>query len=210
MKLKKVAALCASAKAFHLYDQPQTDGLTRQWLGDGACMYPLDGMPYLQEQELYRVFDVAEKTQVKLFYDHRDIPAAFCVSDWVDGEKHAENLGITIFDGGKTLVPLRYFGEVVFIQRQYVAPLEDQMDFLEFYIREMKNGERYVAAKTGMLLAGIILPVKVGAQLYDKLGSVVENLGNELTSRRMDAENVEELIPPQMNVRELERKNEEA
>lgn len=30
MKIKKVAALCASAKAFRLYDQPQEDGPTRQ------------------------------------------------------------------------------------------------------------------------------------------------------------------------------------
>ena len=56
VKIKKVEGLCKEAGQFFLWDEPsmmEDDGavppVQRQWLGDGTGIYPLDGMPYLNE-----------------------------------------------------------------------------------------------------------------------------------------------------------------
>lgn len=159
MKLKKVAALCNSAAAYHLYDQVDSTGaVDTQWLGDGCAAYPLHGLPYLSEQELYRMFDVPEKKQDKVYFDHETLPTALCVDDFCEGELLAEDMGVTISWGGAVLLPLRYPGGMLYIQSRYLGPLEDQADLLQLYVRRSPSGGRYVAAKTGMLLVGIIFP----------------------------------------------------
>lgn len=159
MKLKKVAALCNSAAAYHLYDQVDSTGAVEtQWLGDGCAAYPLHGLPYLSEQELYRMFDVPEKKQDKVYFDHETLPTALCVDDFCEGELLAEDMGVTISWGGAVLLPLRYPGGMLYIQSRYLGPLEDQADLLQLYVRRSPSGGRYVAAKTGMLLVGIIFP----------------------------------------------------
>lgn len=159
MKLKKVAALCNSAAAYHLYDQVDSTGaVDTQWLGDGCAAYPLHGLPYLSEQELYRMFDVPEKKQDKVYFDHETLPTALCVDDFCEGELEAEDMGVTISWGGAVLLPLRYPGGMLYIQSRYLGPLEDQADLLQLYVRRSPSGGRYVAAKTGMLLVGIIFP----------------------------------------------------
>lgn len=76
MKLKKVAALCGSANAFCLFDRVDGDGVVTQWLGDGCCAFPLHGLPVLSEPELYRMFDVSEKKQDKIYFNHSAPPVA--------------------------------------------------------------------------------------------------------------------------------------
>lgn len=68
MKLKKVAALCAKIGAFYLFDEMEEGGeLIRQWLGDGRSIYPLSGLPVLDESNLCAMFDIPEKKQKKCF-----------------------------------------------------------------------------------------------------------------------------------------------
>lgn len=121
---------------------------------------------------------------------------AFCLFDRVDGdgvvtqwlgdgcrsEVRAEDMDVTISSGGKVLMPLRFPGGLLFIQSKYLGPLEDQMDFLELYVRRSDSGGRYVVAKTGMLVAGVIFPVQaVNEGFCDKL----EELAS-LTRRELD------------------------
>ena len=157
MKLKKVAALCGSANAFCLFDRVDGDGAVTQWLGDGCCAFPLHGLPVLSEPELYRMFDVSEKKQDKIYFNHSALPEGLNVEDWCRSEVRAEDMDVTISSGGKVLMPLRFPGGLLFIQSKYLGPLEDQMDFLELYVRRSDSGGRYVVAKTGMLVAGVIL-----------------------------------------------------
>ena len=154
MKLKKVAALCSSANAFCLFDRVDGDGVVTQWLGDGCCAFPLHGLPVLSEPELYRMFDVSEKKQDKIYFNHSALPESLNVEDWCRSEVRAEDMDVTISSGGKVPMPLRFPGGLLFIQSKYLGPLEDQMDFLELYVRRSDSGGRYVVAKTGMGYAG--------------------------------------------------------
>lgn len=165
MKLKKVAALCSSANAFCLFDRVDGDGVVTQWLGDGCCAFPLHGLPVLSEPELYRMFDVSEKKQDKIYFNHSALPEGLNVEDWCRSEVRAEDMDVTISSGGKVLMPL----------------LEDQMDFLELYVRRSDSGGRYVVAKTGMLVAGVIFPVQaVNEGFCDKLEELASMTRREL------------------------------
>ena len=116
MKLKKVAALCGSANAFCLFDRVDGDGVVTQWLGDGCCAFPLHGLPVLSEPELYRMFDVSEKKQDKIYFNHSALPEGLNVEDWCRSEVRAEDMDVTISSGGKVLMPLRFPGGLLFIQ----------------------------------------------------------------------------------------------
>ena len=152
-----------------------------QWLGDGCCAFPLHGLPVLSEPELYRMFDVSEKKQDKIYFNHSALPESLNVEDWCRSEVRAEDMDVTISSGGKVLMPLRFPGGLLFIQSKYLGPLEDQMDFLELYVRRSDSGGRYVVAKTGMLVAGVIFPVQaVNEGFCDKLEELASMTRREL------------------------------
>ena len=50
MKLKKVLSICKANGLYYLYDRIDRSGEITQWLGDGYALYPLDGLPILDEE----------------------------------------------------------------------------------------------------------------------------------------------------------------
>lgn len=175
MKLKRVAALCRRSMVFRLYDRVDAEGVATQWLGDGGAIYPLNGLPFLDKDGLYRIFDVPEKTQKKISFASGAIPEGLNVDDYAAGETIAEDMGVTLSYGGKVLLPLRAAGGILYIQSRYLEPLEDQADFLQLYVRRTGDGGRYIAAKVGMLLRGVIMPCNVNMNgLVNRLDEIAQ------------------------------------
>lgn len=58
MKLKKVLSICKTNGLYYLYDRIDRSGEITQWLGDGYAIYPLDGLPILDEESFCAVFDI--------------------------------------------------------------------------------------------------------------------------------------------------------
>lgn len=191
MKLKKVAALCNAVGRYTLWNQVDREGTVEvQWLGDNCSLYPLYGLPYLQEDELYRMFDVPEKKQEKSYLSHEQMPKELCTDDFCAGEIQAESMEITVSLDGTVLMPLRQQdGRILYIQRKYLGPLEDRADTLEYFVRTRRNEGRYVAVKTGMMIAGIILPYDcISERFVEKLDELVRLSRWELG--RKQSENV--------------------
>lgn len=188
MKLKKVASLCTGAKVFRLYDRTDADGVVEQWLGDASAAYPMRGLPYLDQGNLYRVFDVPEKTQDKCFFNHGPLQEGINVDDFAAGERLAEDTGMTISYGGTVLLPLRYDGGILYIQTKYLAPLDDQLNYLQLYVRRTESGVRYIAAKVGMLLVAVIFPYDaIREGFVNKLDEIAGLTPRELEKRRNGA-----------------------
>ena len=61
MKLKKVLSICKTNGLYYLYDRIDRSGEITQWLGDGYALYPLDGLPILDEESFCAVFDIIFK-----------------------------------------------------------------------------------------------------------------------------------------------------
>ena len=160
MKLKKVASICDKTGLFHLYDQVDGTGtFERQWLGDGYAAYPIDGMPYLDPDNLCAMFDITEKKQKKCFFTRKPMPESLDVADYTSGELALNDEWPTVEHNGYVVKPLSTNDDMLFIQTAYLSPLEDMADYLRFYERVDTTGQKYIVAKNGMEIAAIIMPV---------------------------------------------------
>lgn len=190
MKLRKVESLCKKNKNITLYNQftgPVDDegvpagvvhpdhlgegqSITdprcrtspgRQWVGNGHFLYPIRGLPTLDEESLLSVFDVAkpEDFTVRLLDD-----GGFDLSDAAKGEAELEPAPFTLQADGATLWPMRcpgvfYEDALLFVNEAYLAPAEDEDEMRAFTLRKTATGTPYVAVKSGLILVGIVLPV---------------------------------------------------
>ena len=70
MKLKKVLSICKTNGLYYLYDRIDRSGEITQWLGDACALYPLDGLPILDEESFCAVFDITGKQREKILFRH--------------------------------------------------------------------------------------------------------------------------------------------
>ncbi len=160
MKLKKVAALCAKQGTFYLFDELEEGGaLIRQWLGDGRSAYPLSGLPVLDEENLCAMFDIQEKRRKKYILARKPMPESLDVEDYARGERTLYDEWPTVEHNGHVVKPLSTNDDMLFIQTAYLSPLEDMADYLRFYERVDTSGQKYIVAKNGMEIAGVIMPL---------------------------------------------------
>lgn len=81
MKLKKVLSICKTNGLYYLYDRIDRSGEITQWLGDGYALYPLDGLPILDEESFCAVFDITGKQREKILFRHERLPEHLNVED---------------------------------------------------------------------------------------------------------------------------------
>lgn len=161
MKIKKIAALCSRAGTFRLYNKMDREGVITQWLGTGNALYPLNGLPLLDEESLCAMFDIPEKKREKLVILCEDMPEIIDVADKDPKETLLEEKEMTIGYNGMQIIPLRTKDGIIFIGEQFLEPLADEIDLLNLYERKTPKGVSYVAVKAGMMLRGIIAPYDV-------------------------------------------------
>ncbi|MBD5098153.1 MAG: hypothetical protein HDT35_01115 [Clostridiales bacterium] len=175
MKLKKVAALCDRMGMFYLCDQVNGAGtFIRQWLGDGCAAYPIDGLPYLDPENLCAMFDISEKRKEKLIFRHKDAPASINWDDADPVERQVDDPKLCLRYEGQTLLPLQTSAGIVFIQDKYLAPL-DSLDYMHLYERRSGDSGMYIIAKIGMVVQAVIMPIDVvSADLIDHMEKLTD------------------------------------
>ena len=137
------------------------EGVITQWLGTGNALYPLNGLPLLDEESLCAMFDIPEKKREKLVILCEDMSEIIDVADKDPKETLLEEKEMTIGYNGMQMIPLRTKDGIIFIGEQFLEPLADEIDFLNLYERKTPKGVSYVAVKAGMMLRGIIAPYDV-------------------------------------------------
>ena len=179
MKLKKVISLCNQQKTFRLFDKISEGGEIVQWMGDGCAAYPLNGLPILDEETLCAVFDISEKQLKNTSVQRLTMPDALNVGDTDPDERVLKDDDFSITYGGTEVLPLRTRTGIIFIQQKYLAPLEDVLDVVQLYERVTPDGQTYVAAKAGLLIAAVFFPYSV---INEKFVTRLEEITRE--SRR--------------------------
>lgn len=158
MKLKKVLSICKANGLYYLYDRIDRSGEITQWLGDGYAIYPLDGLPILDEESFCAVFDITGKQREKILFRHERLPEHLNVEDVAACDKLVREYETTFINGGLRLKPLKTNNGVTFIRSLYLSPLEDVIDMVQFYERTTPDGGSYIVAKAGFLTAAVIMP----------------------------------------------------
>lgn len=187
MKLKAIERICKASGFVHLIDQVremdpeeiQEDGeLPRQWISDGVGCYPLDGLPYLDEESICAIFDVDAKKRDKLVISHKpSLPGGMDFTDLHPGDDRLEPLNFQMSLGGDELYLFRDTeGALLVIKSVYRKPFDSWKE-VECYKRIDKEGRPYVAAMNGCILRGLIYPYKIGEQLVETLGAVYNAAG---------------------------------
>lgn len=174
MKLKKVTALCHKSKHFCLYDKIDSTGAITQWLGDGCAIYPLYGLPILNEETICAVFDISEKQRDSISIKQATMPEDINTDDTDAEERAAKEDEISIFYNSSELQPLRTSRGITFIQRKYLDPLDDVMGMVQLFERTTASGQPYIVAKAGLLIAAVIMPYSIKERLITQLEEIVQ------------------------------------
>lgn len=188
MKIKSIAAICKKNKQVVLFNRYSDSGTISQYIGDGSAVYPISGLPELDEESILTIFDVPEKQREDWLVRYRDIPEGISFEDTDTTEKIIEQGNLSIVYSGKTLKPLQTRRGLVFIESRYLSPVSDVLDVLELYERVTPFGAPYIVAKAGFLLQAVIMPCDViqnaAGWLYEQVtgffGGIVDGVKNFL------------------------------
>lgn len=95
-----------------------------------------------------------------MIFRHTDTPENVDLRDSTPAERELEDPALCIRYEGRELLPLKTSEGIIFIQQKYLAPM-DSLKYLSLHERRSRNGTVYVAAKVGMMIQAIIMPVDV-------------------------------------------------
>ncbi len=157
MKIKTIEALCKARGTIYLAD---AEGV--QWISDGVAVYPLYGMPQLDESNIFTMFDIPDEKRGKyMFDDSGRITRTVNLADNTDGERQVQQSDILLHSGGYILMPIKTSKGIVYINKKYLAPFADSENGVMLYERIAPDGTVYIAVKTGFFLSGVIFPVNI-------------------------------------------------
>ena len=159
VKLSSIQQICKGAKRIELFSDPSAPV---QYISDGGAFYPLYGLPKMEEENVFTLFDIPEKKQEKIRFERKHkLPEIINFSDTTDDEIALEFGMISICTRGRILSPLKTSLGIVYINEKYLKPFSDAENGVQLFERHTPGGEIYIAVKEGFLLTGIIIPYDV-------------------------------------------------
>lgn len=154
MKLKKIASIFNRNKRLIIFNAPSGE----QWIGNGAAMYSLSGMPKMTPATVLRVFDVPPDKHNKWMCEESEMPTAISFEDNEYGETEIEPLKTNIERFGDNFWLFPDGRRIYSFNDDFIKPLLDEPDYLTYHKRETTGGGFILACKIGMELKAIICP----------------------------------------------------
>ena len=197
MKIKSIATICKKQKQIVIFNSYHGETVT-QYIGDGGAVYPISGLPELDEESVLTIFDVPEKQREDWNVRQMGIPEGINLEDTDKDEQMITRGDLSIVYAGKTLKPLQTRRGLVFIESRYLSPVSDVLDVLELYERFTPSGTPYIVAKAGFLLQAVIMPHDViNAQFVERLQELTRQCAFSLDLREQERARAAEEQPKQ-------------
>lgn len=153
MQIKAIASLCKKRKVIYI----ATEADEQQYIGDGAAIYKIMGLPALNADEVMTLFDLKAKERGKMnVIEKESIPLD--ISDYAEDETELTDAYFTFCYGEKVLLPLGGRDGLILIESKYLKPVSDETEYQRFYQRKDDSGNSYVVVKNGMIAQAAILP----------------------------------------------------
>lgn len=173
MKLQKIAKLCKKTGIMRIFFG-ENDWIW--YISDGVAAYPVHGVPVMDKDSLFTMFDYDQKTREKMFYTEAQLDTGTIdFSDKTDDEVEAKAgtyRALQICHGGYILQPLGWGERLLLFDATKLAPLE-QSQYRALYVRVSPSGQPYVVVKDGELLVAVILPM---LEVPEELTNALEDL----------------------------------
>ena len=151
MQIKKIIQLCKSSGIINIYNA--TD---KQYISNGAAIYPLDRCPRFDEDSICAAYDINEKQANKMLIQTLDaLPAGISFDDVDDRENLCEDTGVRLGASGDLMLVTTQ--GIKFFPVTCLAPLQD-VHSLEIYERPGGSNGIYFVVKSGFMLLAVVLP----------------------------------------------------
>lgn len=161
MKLSKVAKLCKDHMNITIVNVPHGDEEVVQWVGTPYALYPFYNLPIMNEKSAFVVFDVEEKKRAD--FSFREITAGpdfpMRLEETDETERPIEPAHHQIVFESRVYMVFDTSKGVRLVNRSFFSPMMSKLDELMFFERQDARGKIYIAAKLGLLLAGVIMPM---------------------------------------------------
>ena len=187
MKLSALYKLCKRTKYVTIING--VNG--RQWINvDGGSTYPLDGMPYIDEETLLTMMDVAEDDRAKWhinIHAHDEYMRMF-TEDNLEGDIEAKAAEVTIGHMDEVYRPIYSRHGMLMVNVDAFAPVADTARTHELFVRMIRN-QPVLLVKNGFQLVATICRVKFSP---DPVAQELQDIANHIVmdaARTKDEEN---------------------
>lgn len=160
MKIKALANYCKQTKSVVLLDQYDESGvLQRQYVQAGSAVFPLDGLPLLNEDTLIAILDIPADERCDWVVQRTNAQCALSyVQDNEENDQLSELAGITFSANGYDLQPVYTPYGLVTIDSSTRRVIADSRKTAQYFAR-LINGNVTIIVKNGFMLIAAIVPV---------------------------------------------------
>ena len=152
MHINNLTKLFKGETVIYLYDC-----MGCQWLGNCFGIYPVYGIPHMEDMHIKSLLSIPENKQ--------DNVSVICCEDLpVDaldesiGEVEAKLMPIEIKTASGRFMAMKCGSELLYISPQIISGLCKEHSDLSFFVRMAKSGARAIVAKEGFILRAILFP----------------------------------------------------
>lgn len=157
-KIKKAFDICKKNKIISIFGNEKGE----QWLSDGYAVYPIFGLPELNEDYICKLYDINDAQRDKIRFTISQTKPLIDVEDCSADETPAEMWDISIIYDGKVMLPISTAEGLMFIDRVYLNPFVDMPnETMALALRKDFKGTPYFAVKFGMIAYGFICAYEI-------------------------------------------------
>lgn len=154
MKIKAIKSLCESAGHMKLLTEMNDEGeYSGQWIGNGLCLYAVEGLPPMEAEHICAMFDWGEKRLEKMEIKDGVLPEDLDLRYNRDDVALCE-MDVRLTVGGKEYRLYEEPGRVWFVEDKLLNPVKDEID----KIMVVRRKEGLLLVMRGMIVIGLLVP----------------------------------------------------
>ena len=172
MKIKAIAAICRKVKGIALHHEEDRD-----WVGDGYAAYILpDSLNGSTLSSLEAIFDIPPEKAETYNMSEKEFPEGISTADDAEEEELNYDTDYRVMHNGVDMLPLQApDGSTYLIKTRYLNPINDA-EVLRLSLRHTDDGRPYIAAKDGLFLTGVIMPITIRGDMREWVGRLAAGI----------------------------------
>lgn len=185
MKFKVIGNICKKKKTAIIFNRVTVNSagmeVCQQYISDGSAIYPVIGLPYINEETLLTMWDIPEKQRDS--WTVRTLPVPDCIDfrDTIAADSQVRETDFVLYQNQSKLRAIATSRGIVFIDLGYLAPLVDSFDVMQMYERINDAGQLYIVVTAGLWLQAIIFPYKlIDKDFIEKLDYILNECETSL------------------------------
>lgn len=192
MKIKELGVLARREQSVCVLDTPGG-----QWVNIGGGMYPLNGLPELDEHSVLALLDVPEEDRSSYASGRMKAPAMMLrmIVDNHPEDRDASLCDLTVSFRGVSVQPVATTSGMVFVDPAMLKPVQDRKNLTMHRRNTTQTGTCVIAVKEGMQLLALLPVAEVWAtQERADLLWAVGNRVNEIVHEKKQQADGEQMV----------------